>query len=282
MGETASILDEITIGDDTDGFRIAPGRGGMVTALWLGGAPLLYLDRATFEDATASVRGGIPVLFPICGPLRADTAVLEGQSRQMKQHGFARSLPWTVQAQGPDHVTLALSSSERTLAAYPYAFTLRCTYRVSPGTLQMETEVNNRADREMPFSFGIHPYFATPDKTQVRIEVPARHAAENPFGAPHPFDALHPAQGTIDLTFTDIARPQARLDDLATGHTIGLQASDAYRFMVFWTLADRPFCCLEPWTARGDALNTGLDLIRVPPGETARLHLSIERRAICD
>jgi galactose mutarotase-like enzyme len=40
----------------------------------------------------------------------------------------------------------------------------------------------------------------------------------------------------------------------------------ADKTLVFWTLKDQSFSCLEPWTAPGNALNTGLDLIHLPGG----------------
>jgi galactose mutarotase-like enzyme len=41
---------------------------------------------------------------------------------------------------------------------------------------------------------------------------------------------------------------------------------EVYKTLVFWTLKDQSFYCLEPWTAPGNALNTGQDLIHLPAG----------------
>ena len=46
---------------------LVPERGAIVTALRVGDRDVLYLDRATLEDPTKNVRGGIPVLFPYAG-----------------------------------------------------------------------------------------------------------------------------------------------------------------------------------------------------------------------
>jgi galactose mutarotase-like enzyme len=51
---------------------IAPHRGAIVTSLRIAGRELLYLDRATFDDPSKNVRGGIPVLFPTPGKLAND------------------------------------------------------------------------------------------------------------------------------------------------------------------------------------------------------------------
>jgi len=57
-----------------DRLRVVPRRGGLVTG-WLCHGPwgereILYFDADRFADPSKSVRGGIPVLFPICGGLQ--------------------------------------------------------------------------------------------------------------------------------------------------------------------------------------------------------------------
>ena len=53
-------FEEIEIRSGNVSAKIAPARGALVTALNVGGKEILYLDRATFEDAPKNVRGGIP------------------------------------------------------------------------------------------------------------------------------------------------------------------------------------------------------------------------------
>ena len=55
-----------------DRLRLVPERGGLVTEWLCNGRELLYFDQLRFADPTKSVRGGIPVLFPICGNLPGD------------------------------------------------------------------------------------------------------------------------------------------------------------------------------------------------------------------
>jgi galactose mutarotase-like enzyme len=43
-----------------------------------------------------------------------------------------------------------------------------------------------------------------------------------------------------------------------------------------WTLEKKDFVCVEPWTARGNALNTGEDVIEVEPGATHHAQLEVE------
>ena len=50
-------------------IRIVPERGGLITEWRSEGKELLYFDLDRFLDRDKSVRGGIPILFPICGDL---------------------------------------------------------------------------------------------------------------------------------------------------------------------------------------------------------------------
>ena len=65
--------------------EVAPARGALVTRLRVGDREVLYLDRATLDDPSKNVRGGVPLLFPFAGKLADDTLTLTGT--KMKQHG---------------------------------------------------------------------------------------------------------------------------------------------------------------------------------------------------
>ena len=78
---------------------VCPGRGGIVTEWRTQDQKIFYMDKERFADPALSVRGGIPLLFPICGNLPEDTYTLDGESYKLKQHGFARNLPWQVTQQ---------------------------------------------------------------------------------------------------------------------------------------------------------------------------------------
>src|SRR5262249_12408656 len=141
---------------------LAPARGGMVIGLSVAGRDLLYLDRATLEDPRANVRGGVPVLFPSPGKLAGDAWAWGRARGAMKQHGFARNLPWEVAATGTDDgawATLVLRSSDVTRAQYPWDFVAEYTYRLRGRALAIEMRFENRSASPMPFGAGFHPYF---------------------------------------------------------------------------------------------------------------------------
>ena len=80
-----------------DRLRVVPERGGIVTEWRCNGREILYFDQSRYADPTQSIRGGIPVLFPICGNLPGDRLPLKSGEATLKQHGFARGLPWQLE-----------------------------------------------------------------------------------------------------------------------------------------------------------------------------------------
>ena len=153
-----------------DRLRIIPERGGLVSGWCCGGREILYFDQERYADPTKSIRGGIPVLFPICGNLPGDVLPVDGVDHTLKQHGFARDLPWQLQLlEDQSGVRLSLSSTEATLAAYPFPFLLEMELRPVASALEISTTVHNCGDASMPFSFGLHPYFNVSDLAQTRL-----------------------------------------------------------------------------------------------------------------
>jgi galactose mutarotase-like enzyme len=123
-------------------LEVVPERGGIITHWSLHEQDILYLDAERFANPNASVRGGIPILFPICGNLPDNTYTYKGQQYQLKQHGFARDLPWTVvesseSNNSPVSLTIVLDSNDQTRAIYPFDFQLAFTYELKDNSLEL-------------------------------------------------------------------------------------------------------------------------------------------------
>lgn len=257
--------------------RICPERGGIVIGAELGGRQLLYLDPDTFYDPEANIRGGIPVLFPICGQLRGGEYEWEGRTYRMRNHGVARNRPWAEEAAGTDGsawVRLALSSTPETLASYPFEFELQFTYRLREGVLTIEQEYRNASDRPMPMVAGFHPYFATEGKNLPYVTDAKRYIDYND-------GEIKPFEGTLDLTemkesaaLLDAARPEIAFP-LSTNAMVKMSYSEDFRYVVLWSVKGKPFVCVEPWTALNEALNDKQGLLLVEPGNTFRAELRI-------
>lgn len=249
--------------------KIAPERGGIVTEFALAGRPILYLDEASLLDTGRSVRGGIPILFPICGNLPDDTYRIGGTPYRLKQHGLARLLPWRVVAASTTDaaaLTLALTSDDQTFAAYPFDFEVRFTYTLAGGRLTIAQEYHNRSATAMPMAAGFHPYFVCSDKRALTFEIPATHYRDQVSGEAREFHGFPFEEPVVDWIFTDVHGQKASVTNPADGYRLQLEYDPVFRCLVFWTLSDKDFYCLEPWMAPRNALNTGQDLVQVEPG----------------
>jgi galactose mutarotase-like enzyme len=261
---------------------LAPARGGMLIQLALAGRELLYLDRATLENPTANVRGGVPVLFPSPGKLAGDAWWWRGAHGTLKQHGFARNLPWEVAATGTGTsqgawATLALISNEATRASFPWDFRAEYTYRLRGRALSIEMRIENRGASPMPFGAGFHPYFAVrdPDKPAARIATAATRAFDNATGREIPFTGFDLSAAEVDLHLLDHGSTESSLvtGDLA----VAIRGSSDFTRWVVWTLRGRDFVCVEPWTCPANALNTGEGLLVLAGGAARELSLEIAR-----
>ena len=255
---------------------LAPARGALVTSFRVEGKELLYLDPSTLVDTSKSVRGGVPVLFPSPGKLEGDAFTAMGQSFGMKQHGFARSMPWTVLAvqDDPPSVVLTLESNDETRRQYPYDFLLTFTFSLLGRALEITQSVENRSSAVMPFALGFHPYFLVPDKAAARIQSPATRAFDNTANKVVPFAGFDFTRGEVDLHLEDHGSSSAVLER-GDAARIEVHGSDEFWRWVVWTLPGKEFVCLEPWTAAGNALNTGARVLHVEPGARYETYVEI-------
>lgn len=222
--------------------EVVPARGALVTALRIRETNVLYLDRATLDDPTKNVRGGIPLLFPFAGKLVDDTFVLTGT--KMKQHGFGRNRAWSVTERDASSIRMTLAADAETRAQWPYAFTADHTVMIVPDGLQLELTIV-AADQPLPVSPGWHPYFAiaAADKGAVRGDVAG--VTPERFGDAHEFDFGVPAPISGRSRFTLPGLGELRLE-----------ASPELRHLQFWSQPGKPFICIEPFYGPAGTVNT--------------------------
>ena len=257
---------------------LAPTRGGLVTRWRARSHEVLYLDDATFQDGSKNVRGGIPVLFPSPGKLTADRWQQGEHGGSLKQHGFARNLPWRVLDEGTAEeasATLGLEASEATRAGYPYDFEARFRYALRGSSLHITMHVLNRGSGPMPCAVGFHPYFALPQaaKAQARVETSATRAFDNVQKCEVPY-RLDLSGAEVDLHLLDHGTSRSAL--IGPGGRVKMEASPEFTHWVIWTLPGRDFVCLEPWTSPADALTSGDRLLQIAPGETRTLTVTMQ------
>jgi galactose mutarotase-like enzyme len=253
-------------------LEVVPARGGIITRWQVRGQDILYLDTNRFADPSLSVRGGIPILFPICGNLPNNAYQQGDKTYSLKQHGFARDLPWKVIGQDTltnASLTLELTSDNITRSVYPFDFQLRFTYQLQGDTLRIQQRFVNLSPERMPFSVGFHPYFQVTDKTQLDFEIPSIAYLDQRSQEIHPYPGRFDFNlDEIDVAFTAINRHVASFSDRSNARRISLSYDNLYATLVFWTVKGQNYICLEPWSAPRNALNTGEQLIYLEPQDS--------------
>ncbi len=261
-------------------LEVVPERGGIITRWSIEGQEIFYLDEERFTNPELSVRGGNPILFPICGNLPDNVYVYDGQPYNLKQHGFARTLPWEVIEQSTEsgcRITLSLKSNDETLEMYPFEFEVKFIYELVGKTLKIQQEYINQSDKVMPLSFGFHPYFFVKDKKQLSLDIPASSYQVKDTKEIIPYDGSFDFdEEEIDVALKPLKASSASITDPSRSLKINLRWSDEYSTIVFWTLKDKDYVCLEPWSAPRNAISTGENLIELQPGATCEAMVEID------
>jgi len=254
-----------------DQLQVVPERGGLITGWRSGGQERLYFDAERFADPSKSVRGGIPVLFPVCGNLPGNQLVLPQGAFPMPQHGFARDRPWQLEPlEASDGVRLRLGDSPETRAAYPFAFALSLEVWLEPQALAIRAVVEHLGPSEtaMPFALGLHPYFQVESLAQARVDgLPPRCFDHLCAAEAATADQLARLEQGVDLRL-DLQPEQDPAPRLTTGSgaVVELEMEPPFAHAVLWSDPPRPMLCLEPWSARRGEL--GLEL---EPGQRSEL-----------
>ena len=257
-----------------DSLSVLPERGGLLASWICNGHERLYLDAERLADPAKSVRGGIPVLFPICGNLPGNRLDLPQGCYTLEQHGFARDLPWQLQQLSDGSgIRLVLESNPQTLAAFPFAFRLQLDYRLEPSGLEILATVEHTAASEgsMPFSLGLHPYFAVSSLPAASLDgLPETCLDHHQMAPVSTADQLVKLSEGVDL----LAHPAGHtvgLADVGSGRIITLELTAPLDLAVVWTEPPRPMVCLEPWTAPRGSLATGDRRLVLEPGQAMQL-----------
>lgn len=212
-------------------------RGGIITSLKFGGKEILYMDSNSLNNDKASVRGGIPVLFPNAGTI--DSTHYIG----LKRHGFARdSLKWQsdILIDGFKEVLL---SSEDNIYSYPYDFRLSIEGKFDNNTFIINQKAENlEVEKDMPISMGLHPYFKVLNSEKKNIKF-------NFDGGKYVEDNIELWANGKYVSFNNpkIDDNKSVMEVLIPGiGTLHIDASAEYKNIWVWSLPDKDFICIEP------------------------------------
>lgn len=228
--------------------------GGEMNSLKYKGIEVLYLGDTEYWS------GKNPTLFPIVGSTFSKSYEIDGKTYSMKNHGIIRYSDLKCIENTDTKITMELKSDEETLKQYPFNFTYHITYELVGNRVNISYEIINDNDKDMPFSFGLHPAFKATYNHNVLEYAPAQDITQ----------IIRNNSGVINkkikmdkwvLNFTEIQENNTLIykdidfdyvDLLRDEYTLRLGIK-GFPYFAVWTPNEKaPFICLEPWYGHGD------------------------------
>ena len=200
----------------------------------------LYLSPTSRWGGSASVRGGVPVIFPQFN-----------ERGCLPRHGLARTRAWQpLQAEVRGGVALGvlrLTDDAATRAHWPQGFEAELTVSVGGDELEIELAVTNTGATSFDFHAALHTYLRTEDVTQAHLDgLQACRYEDALHGGAFATqgDAALGVSGAIDRVYLDVPRPLTLVEP---GHALLIGLS-GFEDVVVWNpgpdgaarLADMP------------------------------------------
>ncbi|KGF98208.1 Galactose mutarotase [Prochlorococcus marinus str. MIT 9302] len=266
--------------DQKNYIKFCPERGGVITNWVSDGKDILYFDEKRFIDKTKSIRGGIPILFPICGNLSTSSSVFGKDYLHLMQHGFARDLQWQYSFnENEKSLCLYLNESKKTKKYYPFDFELRINVTLKINSLEFEITIYNKTDIAMPINFGLHPYFNVSDfKNLEFIDNPLNCQNQEKNIISNTLDELNNINLGVDLLMYTNGRSAFR--DNLFKRQVTLNHPYPFDLGVIWSDPPRRMICLEPWTSPRNSFVDGFRKIMIPSNNIQRFDASIQIKSL--
>ena len=247
---------------------ILPEKGATVISFKSNGTELFYQDMDNIVSSERP-RCGIPFLFPVFGRTPEDSIY------PMEIHGFGHTSIWKVLEHKEDSLRLELQSNDKTRKVYPFEFRVELKFSIEEGKLSIHQTYENMGDKDMPFAFGFHPYFAV-SPTDVCVQVDAALEMDMLTGKPIPV-----ANNLVQLTFSEGAPEtgafflQAKNKAvIQTGEQqMHMQFDENFNRLVLWAVRGKEFLCVEPINSSPNGLETG-DCYTIAPHEIREANIS--------
>lgn len=251
----------------------------------------MVVSAPTFVDSPRGGGGdGVPILFPFPNRIRRGAFSFQGKTFSLPAnhgpdaiHGFVLDRAWEVvehratadEAYVVGRFQLSVQAPEvRDL--WPTDAVIQVRYALAGRRLTMTTTVTNPTAVDLPYGFGIHPYFRLPfapggglGRTKVVIPASKFWVLKDtlPTGEVVPVDPRldfregRPIQGLkLDDVLTGLSHDGAegvcRLIDLDKRGEFRLGFDSSFRELVVYTPPAKPdVISLEPYTQTTDAIN---------------------------
>lgn len=239
-----------------------------------GGEMLSFLDKESkiqylYQGDSEYWGGKNPGLFPIIGNTYSKSYEIEGKTYAMKNHGLIRYSTLTCVHHEQNSITFELRDNEETRKQYPFSFCYQVRYVLVDNKVTITYDIKNTGEKDMPFTFGLHPAFLCPLTKEETFE-DYHILFTNPENVKQVlFDPTMKKEPTYqDVEVQDIALTYDWIRQYETvvyehcksayvtlqGKEHGVKVSVAgYPYLAFWTPREgAPFLCIEPWHGHGD------------------------------
>ncbi|HLK67189.1 MAG TPA: aldose 1-epimerase [Bryobacteraceae bacterium] len=271
-------------------LSIVPSIGNMAYEMRVRGSNILYFPYASPAGLKADPKlCGVPFLGPWANRLSEDGFWANGKkyflnaglgnlrrdAHQKPIHGLLNfSSAWTSIAADADAGSAWASSRldfwrhPEMMAQFPFAHAITMTHRLSDGTLEVETVIENLSTDPMPVAAGFHPYFQLTDaaRDEWRVHLAAReHLLLSdlliPTGDRKPIEFGDPhllSISQLDDVFGNLVRDaDGRAHFFVDGkqQRISVTYGPKYTVAVVYAPAGKDFICFEPMSAITNAFN---------------------------
>lgn len=193
--------------------------GHLVSWQPAGGEEQLYLSPQARYGEGASIRGGVPVIFPQFN-----------QRGPLPRHGLVRSRPWqAVESTRRGDLAigvLKITDTLETRAIWPQPFEAELTVVVAGQQLEIELAVTNTGDTPFSFTAALHTYLRCNDALKLQLEGLQGRNFEDALAAgeiKQQWGDVLTLAGEIDRVYHGVENPLVlremgrRLDIAATG-----------------------------------------------------------------
>jgi aldose 1-epimerase len=267
----------------------------------------VHLTEPYSDSVTPPFGDGI-VLAPWPNRVRDGKWVLDGQTLQLDitepardnaLHGLLRVAPYLVVERSESSITLAATVYPQ--HGYPFRVATTVTYELVDGGLRVIHTATNESGAPAPVAFGTHPFFRIGDVPTEEVTL-TLHAGTrfdvddrlNPL-AEVPVDGDFDLRGgrlvadlELDTAFGGLAPVDRVVATLTApdGRRVSLWQDENHGYSQVFTTRSFPkdgglglAVAVEPMTAPPDALNSGLGLKWLEPGETWSVEWGIQYSA---
>lgn len=217
--------------------------------------------------------GRAPVLFPVCGGLMNDMYFLDGKKYTMPKHGFAKESIFMLENIFEDSCTYLLTSNSNTKLIYPYDFELRVKYSLIENSVAVDYIITNKTGQKMYCAIGGHEAYLCKNSIEdYYIEFEKEETLDT-----YEFDGSYPngkkrriitASKIMPLKYKDFEDDTLMFDGLKSSkvyivHKNGKKTVEVlfneFKYLLFWTVPNAPYICIEPWTTMPDSVNSNMD-----------------------